>query len=112
MAAGEGEGAPGAAATLPARLPASPPLNLRSVGGSRTRICSCFAMAPEADAIGETAESGGAPAAAGRWLRAGGGGAARPGSTRGQRSAPEPDAHRCVAGSEGRPPVRSSGSHN
>lgn len=31
------------------------PLNLRSVGGSRTRICSCFAMAPEADAIGETA---------------------------------------------------------
>lgn len=49
----------------PGQLP-SPclPLNLRSVGGSRTRICSCFAMAPEADAIGETAQSGGAPAAA------------------------------------------------
>lgn len=47
------------------------PLNLRSVGGSRTRICSCFAMAPEADAIGETAQSGGAPAAAVCWLGAG-----------------------------------------
>lgn len=44
------------------------PLNLRSVGGSRTRICSCFAMAPEADAIGETAQSGGAPAAEVCWL--------------------------------------------
>lgn len=44
------------------------PLNLRSVGGSRTRICSCFAMAPEADAIRETAQSGGAPATAICWL--------------------------------------------
>lgn len=51
------------------------PLNLRSVGGSRTKICSCFAMAPEADAIGETAQSGGAPAAAVCWLGAGDGGA-------------------------------------
>lgn len=40
------------------RVPASLPLNLRSEGGSRTRICSCFAMAPEADAIGDSAERG------------------------------------------------------
>lgn len=31
---------------------------MRSEGGSRTRICSCFAMAPEADAIGDSAERG------------------------------------------------------
>lgn len=40
------------------RVPDSLPLNLRSEGGSRTRICSCFAMAPEADAIGDSAERG------------------------------------------------------
>lgn len=53
------------------------PLNLRSEGGSRTRICSCFAMAPEADAIGDSAaQSGGAPAAAVRWRGRGDGGGA------------------------------------
>lgn len=40
------------------RVPDNLPLNLRSEGGSRTRICSCFAMAPEADAIGDSAERG------------------------------------------------------
>lgn len=46
------------------------PLNLRSEGGSRTRICSCFAMAPEADAIGDSAERGrarGGGSLAGAW---------------------------------------------
>lgn len=74
---GEGSTArPGLAAARPpapfplGRILGGLPLNLRSEGGSRTRICSCFAMAPEADAIGDSAERGrarGGGSLAGAW---------------------------------------------
>lgn len=90
------------------------PLNLRSVGGSRTRICSCFAMAPEADAIGETAQSGGAPAAAAAcWLAGDDGGDGSAELYAGVSSRlPHPDACRYEAGCWAARWFSSSGSHN
>lgn len=66
------------------------PLNLRSEAGSRTRICSCFAMAPRR-MPSETAQSRGAPAAAavrggGDW--GGGRVAARPEQRSSSRTGP------------------------
>lgn len=97
---------PGAAPRTPPVPPGLPcaclPLNLRSVGGSRTRICSCFAMAPEADAIGDSAERGRARGGGLGWGR-GTAAPARPSSMKGQRTAPEPRRPPLCRGPPGRP---------